>query len=209
MDRRKPIKARTEKQQALDRRRAAAHAKQKETMLIAAARVFCERGFDAASMDEIAARVGLKKPRLYFHFKKKREILKACIERANYDWRAVVTEIEDSSSGEVTLKSIVERYADVAFSDFGFCAIFIGTDSLVFGEITSLRDEKASINTEFKKLLAHEDSENVRSQSEIDLCWLIGSSVVHGIALLKLPQIDKRNALSRALVAIPVFNSQI
>lgn len=35
-------------------------------MLVAAAQVFCEKGFVAAGVDEIAACVGLKKPRLYF-----------------------------------------------------------------------------------------------------------------------------------------------
>ncbi len=208
MGRRNPQKPLTAKQRALDRRRAAAHAAQKEKMLIAAAQVFCERGFEASSMDQIAARVGLKKPRLYFHFKK-REILQACIERAIREWRNVIAEIGDSSSGEVTLKSIIERYADVAFSDFGFCAIFVGTSSLMSDETSSLQNKRAAIETEFKRLLAQKSQGTAGSSSNTELYWLIASSLVHGIALLKSPQAGKRKALSRALGAVPVFNGEI
>ncbi|MCR6732842.1 MAG: TetR/AcrR family transcriptional regulator [Afipia sp.] len=209
MGRRKSTKPLTAKQQALDRRRAAAHADQKMKMLIAAAQVFCERGSEASSMDEIAARVGLRKPRLYFHFKKKREILKACIERAIYEWRTAVAEIGDSSSGEVTLKSIVERYADVAFSDFGFCAIFAETNPLMPDEAFSLQNKRDAIEIEFKRLLAQKSRGTVGSSSNVELYWLIASSLVHGIALLKLPQADKFNALSRALGAVPAFDGEI
>ena len=76
------------------------------------------------------------------------------------------------------------------------------------GEVASLLNQKASIDTEFQHLLAHESSGEVRSQSDVELYWLIASGLVHGIALLKKPQVDKHNALSRALGAIPVFNGQ-
>lgn len=88
-------------------------AAQKEKVLIAAAQVFSKTGFDVASLDEIAARVGLKKLRLYFHFKHKREILEACVERAICQWRNAIAGIEENSSGETTLKSIIERTSTV------------------------------------------------------------------------------------------------
>ncbi|NOZ94612.1 MAG: TetR/AcrR family transcriptional regulator [Acidobacteria bacterium] len=40
-----------------------------------AARVFLERGYDGASMDEIAREAGLTKPGLYYHFASKTELL--------------------------------------------------------------------------------------------------------------------------------------
>lgn len=208
MDQRKPKKPRSPKQQVRNRKRAIARDTQKEKMLIAAAQVFCERGFNAASVDEIAARVGLKKPRLYFHFQHKREILKTCVERALCQWHAAIAEIKERPKREVTLKSIVERYADVAFGDFGFCTIVIGANSLVSSEVASLLGQKVSIDTEFKNLLAIESSGEVRSLSEVELYWLIASSLVHGIALLKNPEANKHTALSQALGAIPVFSGR-
>lgn len=44
-------------------------------ILRSAARVFMERGFDRASMDEIAREAGLTKPGLYYHFASKTELL--------------------------------------------------------------------------------------------------------------------------------------
>lgn len=44
--------------------------------------VFATRGYQAASMDDIAARVGLSKPMLYEYFGSKEGLLLACLERA-------------------------------------------------------------------------------------------------------------------------------
>lgn len=44
-------------------------------ILRGAARVFLERGYDRASMDEIAREAGLTKPGLYYHFSSKTELL--------------------------------------------------------------------------------------------------------------------------------------
>lgn len=52
-------------------------------MLAAAEAVFAERGFRAASMEEIAARVGVTKPMLYEYFGSKDGLLVACIARAS------------------------------------------------------------------------------------------------------------------------------
>ena len=51
-------------------------------MVEAAEQVFAERGFRAASMDEIAARVGVTKPMLYEYFGSKDGLLVACVARA-------------------------------------------------------------------------------------------------------------------------------
>lgn len=51
-------------------------------MMSVAERVFAERGFVAASMDEIAERVGVSKPMLYEYFGSKEGLLVACIRQA-------------------------------------------------------------------------------------------------------------------------------
>ncbi|HEX6388264.1 MAG TPA: helix-turn-helix domain-containing protein [Solirubrobacteraceae bacterium] len=51
-------------------------------MLRAAAEVFGERGYHGASMDEIAARVGVTKPLLYSYFESKEGLFAACGEAA-------------------------------------------------------------------------------------------------------------------------------
>ena len=51
-------------------------------MLDAATAVFSERGFHAASMDEIAERAGISKPMVYLYLGSKGELFSACIRRA-------------------------------------------------------------------------------------------------------------------------------
>jgi AcrR family transcriptional regulator len=51
-------------------------------MMSVAEQVFAERGYVAASMDEIAERVGVSKPMLYEYFGSKEGLLVACIRQA-------------------------------------------------------------------------------------------------------------------------------
>ncbi len=51
-------------------------------ILDAAETVFAERGFDAASLREIAKRAGLQQPGLYNHFASKRDLYAAVLDRA-------------------------------------------------------------------------------------------------------------------------------
>jgi AcrR family transcriptional regulator len=53
-----------------------------EQILDAAVSVFAERGFHAASMDEIAARAGVSKPILYTHFESKDGLYEAILQRS-------------------------------------------------------------------------------------------------------------------------------
>ncbi|MBW4720682.1 TetR/AcrR family transcriptional regulator [Saccharothrix obliqua] len=54
----------------------------KAQMLDVAEQVFAERGYVAASMDEIAERVGVSKPMLYEYFGSKEGLLTGCVRRA-------------------------------------------------------------------------------------------------------------------------------
>ena len=51
-------------------------------ILDAAELVFAERGFEAATLREIARRVGIREPGLYNHFSNKRELYAAVLDRA-------------------------------------------------------------------------------------------------------------------------------
>jgi AcrR family transcriptional regulator len=199
MDQRKPKRPPSPEQQARNRKRAIAHDTQKEKMLVAAARLFCEKGFDRTTLDEIAARVGLKKPRLYFHFDDKQEILKNCLDRALRQWHAAMNQIQKCEPGEVTLRLIVERYADIAFGDFGFCAIFIGINSLAPNERDLFLRQQADVDAGFKSLLANAIPGEIRSRPDPELLWLMATSLVHGIALLKDPPVGRQQILSKAL----------
>ncbi len=52
-----------------------------EQLLDLAERLFAERGFQAASMDELARRAGVSKPVIYDHFGSKEQLFATCVRR--------------------------------------------------------------------------------------------------------------------------------
>lgn len=61
-------------------------------MIEIAEAVFAERGYSAASMDDIAERVGVSKPMLYEYFNSKEGLLLACIRQSRAALREVTAQ---------------------------------------------------------------------------------------------------------------------
>lgn len=69
----------------------------REDLLEAAARVFAEKGFQAASVDEIAERAGVSKGALYWHFESKDDLFFALLEeRVDRPLREAVARFESA-----------------------------------------------------------------------------------------------------------------
>jgi AcrR family transcriptional regulator len=66
-------------------------AERERQILDAAVAVFAERGFQHASMDAVAERVGVTKPVVYTHFGSKEGLLLACLARARAELLEVTT----------------------------------------------------------------------------------------------------------------------
>ncbi|RAJ81441.1 TetR family transcriptional regulator [Streptomyces sp. PsTaAH-137] len=67
--------------EAVARQKRLPRAERERQMLDAAVRVFGERGYRAASMDEIAELAGVSKPLVYLYLNSKEELFTACIRR--------------------------------------------------------------------------------------------------------------------------------
>jgi AcrR family transcriptional regulator len=67
-------------------------AERERQMVAVAEQIFAERGYQAASMDEIAERVGISKPMIYEYFGSKEGLLVACIRQARAELLTVTTE---------------------------------------------------------------------------------------------------------------------
>jgi AcrR family transcriptional regulator len=63
-----------------------------DTLLDVAVEVFNERGYDATSMEELAARLGVTKSAIYHHVRSKGELLRLALDRALDALFAVTTE---------------------------------------------------------------------------------------------------------------------
>lgn len=74
-------------------------------MIQVAEAVFAEHGYLAASMDEIAERVGVSKPMLYEYFHSKEGLLAACIAQARTELREVTEQaVAGTTSAEEALR---------------------------------------------------------------------------------------------------------
>jgi AcrR family transcriptional regulator len=89
-----------------DRRRRMPRAERERQMVTVAEELFAERGYQAASMDEIAERVGVSKPMLYEYFGSKEGLLVACIRQARAELLAVITgSVEGIANPEDALRA--------------------------------------------------------------------------------------------------------
>lgn len=95
-------------------RRRVSRAERERQILDAAVAVFGERGYQAASMDVVAERVGVTKPVLYAHFGSKEGLLLACIARA----RAELLEVTTTAAASARSPEEMLRRSTLAFFDY-------------------------------------------------------------------------------------------
>lgn len=83
----------------------------RQQILESATQVFCEFGYDAATMSIIAARVGGSKGTLYNHFPSKEDLLLATmIEAAEKFSSEIMDGLEEKQSLESFLKEVIKRF---------------------------------------------------------------------------------------------------
>jgi len=132
----------------------------REAVLRAAAQIFNEKGFQNTSLDEIAQRLNVTKPTLYYYVRNKDEILFECVRIGLTMIQESVQEVE-AQGGSATdkLKAAMRRYAEIVTMDFGRCLILVGEDPLPVESQMKLRSIKADIDAEFRRLIQQGVSE--------------------------------------------------
>lgn len=85
-------------------------------MLDAATEVFSERGFHAASMDDIAAKVDVTKPMLYAYFGSKEGLYRAAVQRAGDHVVQIVAELMDMQDARKRLHEGTDALLNFFFS---------------------------------------------------------------------------------------------
>lgn len=135
--------------------RAQQHEAKRHAVLQAAAQLFNERGFHATSLDDIAARLNVTKPTLYYYVKNKDQILLECVRQG---LQMVLKGIEESrnSGGKAIdqLMTCMRVYARIVTMDFGMCLIRVSDEELPMESRKELRRLKSDIDMEFRRLVA-------------------------------------------------------
>ncbi len=126
----------------------------REAVLRMAAQVFNEKGYMAATLDEVAERLHVTKPTLYYYVKNKDEILFECVRIGLTMLQDAITEV--GASGGTALDKLVaamHKYTEIVTMDFGMCLIRVGEDPLPPESQHKLRRIKAAIDLEFRELI--------------------------------------------------------
>jgi AcrR family transcriptional regulator len=97
-----------------------------DSLLDVAVAVFIERGFEATSMDELAARLGVTKSAIYHHVPSKVELLRLALDRA-LDALFAVTEEPGATSGRAIdrLEHVVRGSVRVLAAELPFVTLLL------------------------------------------------------------------------------------
>lgn len=86
-------------------------------LLSAAVSLFARRGFDACTMRDLAAAVGIKAPAIYNHFSSKEEILGEAVEYALADFFGCVLDQLESDPRNIASKALSGGTFSISWSD--------------------------------------------------------------------------------------------
>ncbi|NMM76988.1 TetR/AcrR family transcriptional regulator [Acidovorax sp. SRB_24] len=127
----------------------------RDAVLQAGAQLFNERGFHATSLDDIAARLHVSKPTLYYYVKNKDQILIECV-RQGLEMTIAGIEASRAAGGQAVdqLMACMRVYARIVTMDFGMCIIRVGDEELPPDSRKELRRLKAEIDHAFRRLVA-------------------------------------------------------
>lgn len=126
----------------------------REAVLRAAAQAFNENGFHATSLDDVANRLSVTKPTIYYYVKNKDEILFECVRIALEMLQQAINDA-DAAGGKAIDKLIaaMRKYVEIVTMDFGMCLVRVGEDPLPLASQKKLRRLKAGLDREFRKLI--------------------------------------------------------
>jgi AcrR family transcriptional regulator len=126
----------------------------RNAVLQTAAQLFNERGFHATSLDDIAERLNVSKPTLYYYVESKDQILLECVKTALDLMQTGIDEVRAAGGSAIDqLKACMRIYSGVVTQDFGMCVIRIGEDPLPAPLKKELRRLKAGIDGQFRRLI--------------------------------------------------------
>ena len=127
----------------------------RNAVLQAAAQLFNERGFHATSLDDIAARLSVTKPTLYYYVKNKDEILLQCVSQGlQMTLEGIEASRQAGGNAVDQLRACMQVYADIVMQPFGMCLIRVGDEEVPEPSRTELRRMKSEIDHAFRRLVA-------------------------------------------------------
>src|ERR1700732_2326998 len=96
----------------------------RDAVIRAAAREFNRRGYHNTSLDDIAARLEVTKPTIYYYVTSKEQLLFECFVAGVEQIRAAFREVRDLAvPARERLNAVLRHYGQAVASEFGWCMV--------------------------------------------------------------------------------------
>src|SRR3984885_2387054 len=121
----------------------------RDAVLQTAAHMFLEQGYRRTSMSELAKRLKITKPALYYYFRNKEEILVECYRNGIAHIEKLLKETSaNQGTGVRKLFMYVETYAEaIVSSDFGRCVPMLDESELSLATRREVRTMKRRLDS--------------------------------------------------------------
>lgn len=148
--------------------RAVLRERKRDAILVAAVRMFNERGYHATSLDDVAAQLGVSKPVVYHYLGNKEQVLLRCMARGLEELQeAFGVARAEPGSGLDRLRRYLVGYAEVNMTDFGRCVIRTGDEVLSPESRAAFRADKRKIDGQLRLLVTEAMEDGSASVADV------------------------------------------
>ncbi|RYD88602.1 MAG: TetR/AcrR family transcriptional regulator [Sphingomonadales bacterium] len=142
----------------------------RQALLLAAVRMFNERGFHATSLEDVAASLGVTKPVIYHHLGNKEQVLFECVRLGLEELRLGAEQARATQgNGLDRLKTFLRSYAESVMGDFGRCVIRTSDELLSPQSRVDLRALKSDIDVTLRTMIGDAVADGSANVSDVRL----------------------------------------
>ncbi|GAA1898572.1 TetR/AcrR family transcriptional regulator [Asanoa iriomotensis] len=149
--------------------------------------LFTDRGYAAASLREIADRVGITKASLYYHFPSKQDLLLAVVQPLLTQWRDIVTDAESGPRTPADVHRILRRCVDTMLAHRAVANLFLRDAAGILPAIAPLIGDVVETNTRLRDWLAGPAPSAVDRIRAIAVLELLRTALTAGTTLGDVP----------------------
>ena len=198
----------TAKQTVTPRKRLSA-AERRETIEVAATGLFAERGYQGASIDEIARRSGVTPPVVYDHFASKRDLYRRLLERHFAELRQVWREhfVGEDPPAQRVARSFDAWFAYIEAHPFAGRMLF--RDTTGDPKIEAMHQEvaassRAAIMALFASDPGVEEVIGPEAEEGLEMAWIVMRGVLQGLAMwwYEHPRVPRERVVATAMNAL-------
>lgn len=155
----------------------------RDAVLTTAAAAFVQDGYAATSIDDIAMRLGVSKPTVYYYAGSKQDLLGACFTIALDEYSAAVDiEAVSGEDGRSRLHEVVQTYVRITTTVFGRCLHRVPDLELAPEVRDRLRAVKRKVDARIRDLLREGVRDGSLRSADVRMSTFAISGAMNSIA---------------------------